>query len=493
MTMSAFLIQDCLANFLGFYCCGWLFLASIPNSYHNDLRLLCVFLSIVSVIICFELWYFFDCSTYNFQFIYSWSVIKNYNIGLSLGVDGLSLCFLLLTVCVFPLCFFSTWSLHVTRLKEFLLYLSLLEFFLILCFVATDLVFFYVFFESVLIPMFIIIGIWGSRERKIKAAYYLFLYTLFGSFFLLFGIIYVYTIFSTTTLTVLLNGFLTYEQQCQLWFCFFIPFAVKIPMFPFHIWLPEAHVEAPTVGSVILASLLLKLGSYGFLRFTVTMFPQACQTFDFIIYPLAIISIIFASLSTIRQIDIKRIIAYSSIAHMNIMVLGLFSFNTHGIDGAIYLMLAHGIVSSGLFFCVGFLYDRSHSRLLRYFGGLATVMPFLSIFFFLFTLANMGFPGTSNFVGELLVFIAMFDKNIFILIFSASSIVLAAVYAIWLFNRLFFGSLKLLYISKCTDLCVRELLVLSILVVLMFLFGINSSLILDLVNVFSQHLSLLCV
>lgn len=419
-------------------------------------------------------WYFFDKTALGFQYIYQLPLLKQYNIDFILGLDGISLCFLLLTVFTFPLCWLSATTISY-KFQDFILYLLLIELFLILSFTVIDLLFFYVFFESVLIPMFLIISIWGARSRKIKAAYYFFLYTLFGSLFMLFGIFYLYSITKTTDFRIILNTKFSETQQLYLWICFFLPFAIKIPMFPFHIWLPEAHVEAPTIGSVILASLLLKLGSYGFLRFTLPMLPYANAYFSPIIYTAATLSIIYASLVTIRQIDLKRIIAYSSIAHMNLIVLGLFSYTQQGIDGAIYLMIAHGIVSSALFFCVGVLYDRHHTRLIRYYGGLVQVMPIYSTFLFLFSLANMSFPGTSNFIGEFLILIGLFEKNSFVLIFAGTGIVLSAVYSIWLYNRIIFGTLKTRYIKNFQDVTNIEYYILIIYIIAMFFLGFFSN------------------
>jgi proton-translocating NADH-quinone oxidoreductase chain M len=293
--------------------------------------------------------------------------------------------------------------------------------------------------------MYLMIGLWGSRERKIRAVYLFFFYTLFGSLLMLVGLMYIYSITGTLNLEYLLTWQFTFTEQCWLWLAFFMSFASKIPMFPFHVWLPEAHVEAPTVGSVLLAGILLKLGVYGFLRFSLTLFPEASLFFSPLVYLLSVLGVIYASLTAIRQTDLKRIIAYSSVAHMNLVTLGIFSFNAIGLEGSILQSISHGFVSGAMFLLVGILYNRYHSRLLYYYGGLVHVMPLYSALFLIFTMANIALPGTSSFVGEFLLLCGIYKTNVVACIAGAIGVILCGAYSLWLYNRVIFGNLKISY------------------------------------------------
>jgi NADH-quinone oxidoreductase subunit M len=415
----------------------------------------------------------FDKAAVGYQYMSSIGFVGEYNSAFALGVDGLSYVFLVLTLFTFPFLFLAAWNVNKFP-HHFLAHLLAMEILLVLTFVTIDLFYFFVLFESLLIPMFILIGVWGARTRKIKAAYYFFLYTLFGSLFMLFGMIYLYHMTGSLNYYVLLAEIIDLKTQKLLWLCFFLAFAVKMPLFPFHIWLPEAHVEAPTVGSMLLASLLLKLGGYGLLRFSLTFLGAASIFFAAAVATLAIAGVIYGSLSTMRQIDLKRIIAYSSVAHMNLVALGIFSFNRVGVDGSIYLMVAHGVVSAALFFCVGVVYDRTHTRLLRYYGGLVTVMPLFAVFFFVFNLANMGFPGTPNFIGELLLLAGVYKQAPTLSFFAGAGIVFSAAYCTALHARTCFGTLKTTYISQFTDANRREVTLLAGLGLAALLLGLRT-------------------
>jgi len=346
----------------------------------------------------------FDPNSYHFQSIATYKISADFlNLSFTFGLDGISLFFFVLSSFLIFLCVLFVWE--EPLLKEYTLTLLIIDLLLLLVFSALDVLLFYIFFEGILIPMYLMIGVWGSRERKIRAVYLFFFYTLFGSLLMLVGLMYIYSITGTLNLEYLLTWQFTFTEQCWLWLAFFMSFASKIPLFPFHVWLPEAHVEAPTVGSVLLAGILLKLGVYGFLRFSLTLFPEASLFFSPLIYLLSVLGVIYASLTAIRQTDLKRIIAYSSVAHMNLVTLGIFSFNTIGLEGSILQSISHGFVSGAMFLLVGILYNRYHSRLLYYYGGLVHVMPIYSTLFLIFTMANIALPGTSSFVGEFFIIV----------------------------------------------------------------------------------------
>lgn len=391
--------------------------------------------------------------------------------GLSFGIDNISIFFIILTALLQPIVLIINWNNKFNK-KEIFTYLFFIQFLLILLFLTLNILVFYILFESILIPMFIYIGKFGVRSRKIEAAFKFFIYTYIGSLIMFLGIIYIYYVKGTLDLEILYITEFTKKEEILLWLSFFASFAVKIPIIPFHIWLPEAHVEAPTAGSVLLAGILLKLGIYGFVRYSIPLFPYGSIYFLPLIYTIGIISIIYSSLSTIRQIDLKKIIAYASIGHMNFVLLGLFSQSLEGLIGSLYIMLSHGFISSGLFITIGVLYDRHHSRILYYYRGLANVMPLFAIFFFLLNLANLSFPGTSSFIGEFIILLPLFELNPFVGLFTSLSALLSAIYSIWLINRIIFGSLTM-YVVKFNDLFFREFSILLFFTFLVIFFGLS--------------------
>nr|WCH57863.1 NADH dehydrogenase subunit 4 [Caulacanthus ustulatus] len=439
---------------------GVFMLLFIPTS--NEI--LCCNIALISSCMTFLsslfLWLCFDSGTSFFQYYSNFKWLPSLNFYYSVGLDGISLFFLILTTFLVIICVLISWSSVKEYLKEYLISFLVLEFFLIQVFSVLDILWFYIYFESVLIPMFLIVGIWGSRLRKIRAAYQFFLYTLIGSLLMLLGLLVIYFQVGSTDIQILWYSQFSETKQVMLWLAFFASFAVKIPMVPFHIWLPEAHAEAPTGGSVILAGVLLKMGGYGFLRFSLPMFPLASIYFTPFIFTLSLVAIIYASLTTLRQIDLKKIIAYSSVSHMGFVTIGIFSFNLQGLEGSILLMLSHGLVSSALFFCIGILYDRYKTRIIKYYTGLIQVMPLFGIFFLFFTFASMSFPGTSSFIGEILILIGSFQSSAILTLFAALGVILGACYSIWLFNRINLGSLKLNYIKVYQDISRREFFIL---------------------------------
>lgn len=414
----------------------------------------------------------FNSNNFYFQNIVTYSVgLEFLNIYLSVGLDGISIFFFVLSSFLIFLCILFIWD--ETLFQFYAINLLIIDLFLLLVFSVLDVLLFYIFFEAILIPMFIIIGIWGSRERKIRAVYLFFFYTFVGSLCMLAGLLYIYSNVGTLNFEYLMSyKFTTFEQR-WLWLSFFLSFAAKIPMFPFHIWLPEAHVEAPTVGSVLLAGILLKLGVYGFLRFSLTLFPEASHYFSPLIYILCIVGIISASLTAIRQTDLKRIIAYSSVAHMNLVTLGIFSFNLLGIEGSVLQSISHGFVAGALFFLVGILYQRYHSRLLFYYSGLVHLMPVYSVIFLIFTMANIALPGTSSFVGEFLLLAGIYKVNSIVCFFASLGVIFCGGYSLWVYNRLVFGNLKVKNIRYFNDLSVREIVILVPLLILVLYMGIS--------------------
>ena len=416
--------------------------------------------AVLTFILSLFLWLFHNASFNKLQYLTAVTWLDYLNLSLTLGVDGISLFFLNLTCFLSVLCLLSAWVVVTHRQREFLISFLLMEVILMGVFLVTDVLWFYILFESVLIPMFILIGIAGSRERKTRAAYMFFIYTVAGSVLMLIAVVFIQIrVGSTSFESLRFFDFSLFEQKL-LWFSFFLSFAGKIPMFPLHVWLPEAHVEAPTAGSVVLAGILLKLGSYGLIRVSVGLFPQASTFFMPFVFVLSSVGLIFASLTAIRQTDLKRIIAYTSVAHMNLVVMGIFSCTLQGLEGAVLQSLSHGFVSSALVFCVGVVYDRYHSRLLAFYSGLTFFMPRFVMFFLFFTMANIALPGTSSFVGEFLLLTGIYKANSWACFFGATGMIWGGAYSLWLFNRFAYGNFNYA-LKPMLDVTNREILILS--------------------------------
>ena len=448
-----------------------LFLFFTKDKDGNNLtaKYVALFTTIVNFLISIYLWLLFDPTTSAFQFVEERIWIKDF-INYKVGVDGISILFILLTTFITPLCIVSVNNTVKNRLRDFLIAILIMESFMIGVFCALDLIVFYLFFEAGLIPMFLIIGIWGGPKR-VYSAFKFFLYTLLGSVLMLVAIISIYWISGTTDVIKLYELGIDAKYQNLLWLAFFSSFAVKTPMWPVHTWLPDAHVEAPTAGSVLLAAILLKMAGYGFIRFSLGLFPVASEVFTPLIYTLSVIAIIFTSFIALMQEDMKKLIAYSSVAHMGFVTLGIFTLQQQGIEGSIIQMISHGLVSAALFLCVGVVYDRMHSRLIKSYGGIVTIIPKYSILFMLFTLAALGLPGTSGFIGEFLILMGAFKDNFLVAVIASFGVILGAAYMLWLYKRVVFGKLVNEDLKQMVDLNRSEYLILTCLAVPTLFFG----------------------
>jgi len=447
----------------------FIFFSRSKSNTHLTSKYLALFVSFVNFILSLYLWYLFDPSTSEFQFLEEQSWIKGF-INYKVGIDGISILFIVLTTFISPLCVVSVNNTINNRLKEFLIAILVMESLMIGVFCSLDLVVFYLFFEGGLIPMFLIIGIWGG-DRRVYSAFKFFLYTLLGSVLMLIAIISIYWITGTTDITYLYSIGVDEKYQYLLWLAFFSSFAVKTPMWPVHTWLPDAHVEAPTAGSVLLAAILLKMAGYGFIRFSVGLFPIASEYFVPLIYFLSLVAIIYTSFVALMQEDMKKLIAYSSVAHMGFVTLGIFTFTQQGLEGSIFQMISHGLVSAALFLSVGVIYERMHTRLIANYGGLVSVMPKYSIVLMVFTLGAIGLPGTSGFIGEFLILVGTFKKSFLVATIASLGVILAAAYMLWLYKRIIFGEILRNELKKMIDLNKSEIFILSSLVFPIIFFG----------------------
>ena len=455
---------------------GALVIALLNKEAKGNARWVALWTTLLTFAASLLIWINFDLRDAGFQMVetHAWIGAFKYK----MGVDGISMLFVILTTFLMPITILSSWEAVETRVREYMIAFLVLESLMIGVFCALDLVLFYIFFEAGLIPMFLIIGIWGGK-RRIYASFKFFLYTLLGSVLMLLAMMYMYNFAGTTDIPTLLETKFPPDAQKWLWLAFFASFAVKMPMWPVHTWLPDAHVEAPTGGSVILAAILLKMGGYGFIRFSLPMFPEASHAFAPLVFGLSIVAIVYTSLVALVQDDMKKLIAYSSVAHMGYVTLGIFTFTTQGIDGAIFQMLSHGIVSAALFLCVGVVYDRMHTREIAAYGGLVERMPIYAFVMMVFTMANVGLPGTSGFVGEFLTLIGAFKADSRVAAAATLGVILSAAYALYLYRRVIFGALTKDSLKGILDLSPREIAILAPLVLLTIYFGVYPSALLD--------------
>jgi len=467
---------------------GSIFLLFSQNKNENTVtvKYVALFTSIVNFILSIYLWYLFDRTTSDFQFVEDRIWLEGF-VNYKVGIDGISILFIILTTFITPLCILSVNNSIKTRLRDFLIAILIMESFMIGVFCSLDLIIFYLFFEAGLIPMFLIIGIWGG-SRRVYSAFKFFLYTLLGSVLMLVAIISIYWITGTTDVIQLYELGIDAKYQNLLWLAFFSSFAVKTPMWPVHTWLPDAHVEAPTAGSVLLAAILLKMAGYGFIRFSLGLFPIASDIYTPLIYTLSVIAIIFTSLIALMQEDMKKLIAYSSVAHMGFVTLGIFTIQQQGIEGSIIQMISHGLVSAALFFCVGVIYDRMHSRLISSYGGIVAVIPKYSVLFMLFTLASIGLPGTSGFIGEFLILMGAFKDSFLVAVIASLGVILGAAYMLWLYKRVVFGKLVNKDLEKMIDLNHSEYFILSCLAIPILFFGFYPEPLIDTIEVSVKNL-----
>ncbi|MCH8111395.1 MAG: NADH-quinone oxidoreductase subunit M [Proteobacteria bacterium] len=442
--------------------------------------------TLINFVLSLLLWIKFDNTTAEFQFVEQANWLSD-TISYKMGVDGISMLFIILTTFLMPIAILASWESVKTRVKEYMVAFLVMETTMIGVFSALDFVVFYLFFEGGLIPMFLIIGVWGGKNR-VYATFKFFLYTLLGSVLMLLAIIIMFSKTGTTDIPTLIDTVFDPGLQKWLWIAFFASFAVKIPMWPLHTWLPDAHVEAPTAGSVLLAAVLLKMGAYGFLRFSIPMLPDATAFFTPFVFGISAVAIVYASLVAMMQRDMKKLVAYSSVAHMGFVTIGIFTFTMQGVQGGLIQMLSHGLVSGALFLAVGIIYDRTHSREIADYGGLVHRMPMYAFAFMVFTLANVGLPGTSGFVGEFLILVGIFQVNTWIALFATTGIILSAAYALWLYRRVIFGVLEKAELRNILDLSKREVAVLAPLIATIIFFGFYPAPLLDVMAVSVENL-----
>jgi len=447
----------------------FIFFVKANKSKYQSNKYVALFISLANFLLSLYLWYIFDKTSTDFQFVENREWIPGL-INYKVGVDGISILFIILTTFITPLCVISVNSTIENRLKDFLIAILLMETLMIGVFCSLDLIIFYLFFEGGLIPMFLIIGIWGG-QRRVYSAFKFFLYTLLGSVLMLIAIISIYWMTGTTDVEKLYEIGLETKYQNLLWLAFFSSFAVKTPMWPVHTWLPDAHVEAPTAGSVLLAAILLKMAGYGFIRFSLGLFPSASNYLIPLIFLLSLIAIIYTSLVALMQEDMKKLIAYSSVAHMGFVTLGIFTMTQQGISGSIFQMISHGLVSAALFFSVGVIYERMHTRLINHYGGIVSVMPKYSIVLMIFVLGAIGLPGTSGFIGEFLILLSAFQKSFLVAAIASFGVILAAAYMLWLYKRVIFGKLINENLKNILDLKKSEIIILWSLAIPIIFFG----------------------